>query len=153
MQTNNKIDPFTLLKWGGTAAAFYLGYKFLKSTGLIPSNATNLNDQIESKSYTLPNFWRSPAPEGKQVIILTANSVNKMIEDLWNSTGLFNDCESCMSGVLKSLHYKTQYSYLADKFFEQKGRDLTAFLKSYFNADELLPIWSYLDALPTYKSL
>ncbi len=150
--SKEKINPFDILKWGATIAAFYIGIKTIKGLGLLPSKESNLNENIESKNYTSPNFWKIAPPVNKLVVLLTTNAVNTLIKDIWRSVGFFNDCEECIIGVFKQLNYKTQYSYLAQKFYEQKGKDLTAFLKEHFNDKELYPIWKHLDNLPTYKN-
>ena len=76
---------------------------------------------------------------------------DKFIKDLKDSTGILNDCEECMQGLLKQINYKTQYSFIADNFLRKYGQDLTGFLKNYFSESELFPVWQHLNNIPTYK--
>ena len=84
-------------------------------------------------------------------MLFTKAYTDKIVKDIYDSTGFFNDCEECIKGALKNIKYKTQYSYIADKFYLKYGKDMTAFIKDAFNANELYTSWQYLESLPSYK--
>lgn len=150
-------DPGSVFKWGLVVAGGYVVYTMLKKFGLIPSaaltEAGNLNDTIELKDYTSPNFWKQAAPSGYQSMIFTTASTPALIDKLWDAHGFFNDCEECIPAVIKQVNYKTQYSWLADNFQKKYNQDLTAYLKNYFSEQELYSSWKHLDSLPTYKKI
>lgn len=149
--------PFIIFQYGIYAAGLFVVYKTLKGIGLIKSGeqqaAQNLNNTIEFKDWTTNSFYKKAAPTGYNVILFNAAGTQKLITDIYNSAGIFNDCEECIKGSLKSIKYKTQYSWLAYNFYLKYGKDMTAYIKNYFNADELYDSWLYLENLPTYKKI
>lgn len=150
-----KTDPLELAKYGLLIAGIYLVYKVFKGTGLIPSatdtQAADLNLKIDFKEYTKPDFYKKPAPAGYESPLFTQAATDQKITEIYNSTGFFNDCEDCIIGTLKTLTYKTQYSWLADNFYKKYKKDMTSFIKASFNEKELYPAWTHLEALPTYR--
>ena len=150
--TSNKITPKDVVSWALAGAALFAIYKVLKGTGLITTGqdkeAEQLNDTALFEDYTKPTFWKQTPPAGKKVV--TYADSEKWIDDMWNTTGFFNDDEEAMVNLIRQLQYKTQYSFLADKFAQEKGEDLTAYLKNYFSESELYPVWKHLKDLPTY---
>ena len=150
-----KTDPLEIAKWGLLLAGGYLVFKFFKGTGLIPSaqdqQAANLNLNVDRKDWIKPDFYKKPAPSGYESPLFTAAATESMISEIYDSRGFFNDCESCIVGALRKINYKTQYSWLANAFYNKYKRDMTAYIKEGFNETELYPAWLHLDALPTYR--
>jgi len=152
-----KTDPLEIAKWGILVAGGYLVFKIFKGTGLIPSQqaqaAEDLNLKVDSKVWSKPTFWKQTPPSGYQSMIFNVATTDSLIKKVYDSTGWLNDCEDCIIGVLKSITYQTQYSYLADKFNQKYGRDMTTFIKDAFNSQELFPGWSHIESRPAYKKL
>lgn len=150
-----KTDPLELAKYGLLAVGFYMAYRVMKGAGLIPSasdaQAADLNLKIDFKDYTKPEFYKKAPPAGYEAPLFTAAATDKLITDIYKSTGVFNDCEECIVGAIKSINYKTQYSWLAANFYKKYKKDLTSFIKEYFNEKELYPAWTHLEALPVYR--
>lgn len=150
-----KTDPLDIAKWGILLAGGYLVFTFFKRTGLIPSaadqQATNLDQTVDRKDWTKADFYKKPAPSGYEVVLYTAASTERLIKDIYDSRGFFNDCESCILGTLRKLQYKTQYSWLANAFYNKYRKDMTAYIREGFNETDLYPAWLHLDSLPTYR--
>ena len=150
-----KTDPLDIAKWGILIAGGYLVFKIFKGTGLIKdvqSQAVdNLNLQIDQKVWTKPTFWKLTPPMGYESMLFTQSSTQDLIKKIHNSVGLLNDCEDCIIGILKSINYQTQYSWLAYNFYNKYGKDMTAFIKGAFNSNELYPGWQHLETRPPYK--
>lgn len=125
MQKNDKI----ILIGAGAVALVYFGVlnPLFKYLGLKQSEETiNLdNEAVNPLSFWSPNFWRTVS--GAK--ILTSAAVENMATDIYNSFGLFNDCEECVISIFKQLNYKTQVSYLSDYFYKKYGFDLLSFLR------------------------
>ena len=160
--TSNKITPKDVVSWALAGAALFAIYKVLKGTGLIESKADKeteeLNDKVLFKDWTKPTFWKETPPAGKKVV--TFADWETWIKDMQDSTaniftsiitfGVIQDEEEKMLNLIRQIQYKVQYSFLADKYQQQYGEDLTGYLKNYFNEDELYPAWKHLENLPTY---
>ena len=150
-----KTDPLDIAKWGILLAGGYLVFTFFKRTGLIPSatdqQASNLDIKIDSKDWTKPDFYKKPAPTGYEAILYTVSATQNMINDIYDSRGFFNDCESCIVGTLRKIQYKTQYSWLANAFYNKYKKDMTAYIREGFNETELYPAWLHLESLPVYR--
>ena len=154
---NKNINPIEVAKWGAVLLGGFLLFKVLRGTGLLPDKteqkANDLNNSVTTEKWTNSNFWKLQAPAGYQSMAFTVVSTDNLITALWDSTGTFNDDEEKMQGTLRQINYKSQYSWLAYKFYEKYGKDLTGYLKDAFSAEELYPVWSYLNTLPTYKKI
>lgn len=150
-----QTDPLEIAKWGILLAGGYLVFKIFKGTGLIPSQqqtqADNLNLSVDQKEWTKPSFWKKPAPAGYEAMGYTVSGTEKLILDVYQSVGIFNDDEDKILGVLRAINYQTQYSFLADKFLGKYGKDMTSYIKDAFNAQELYPGWSHIEKLPAYR--
>lgn len=154
-----KIDPIEIGKWALLGTGVFILYKTLKGLGLIKTGAaaeeqaqeeqaeiTNLS--IDEKDYTSIYYWKK-APTGYAPTLIPMAGTDYLVNQIWDSAGTFNDNEEQMQGALKTLKFKTQYSWLADRFLTTKKQDLTLFLKNYFSANELYPVWRHLENLPT----
>lgn len=156
-----KIDPIEIGKWALLGTGVFILYKTLKGLGLIKTGAAaqeqaqeeqaeSTNLTIDEKDYTLINYWRK-APTGYAPTLIPMAGTDYLAKQIFNSYGgaLFDDNEEQMQGALKTLKYKTQYSWLADRFLTIYKEDLTLFLKAHFTANELYPVWRHLDNLPS----
>ena len=154
-----KIDPIEIGKWALLGTGVFILYKTLKGLGLIKTGsgleeeekeekAESTNLTIEEKDFTLINYWKK-APVGYYATLIPMSGTDYLVNQIWNSTGTFNDNEEQMQGALRTLKYKTQYSWLADRFVTTKKEDLTLFLKNNFSANELYPVWRHIENLPT----
>lgn len=161
VQENNKIKPKDVINWGLVIIGGIIVYRVLRGTGLLKSRSEitaeqreeqleNQVEQSELKDWTNPNFYKQPAPQGYQVMVYTTSTADSWVEQLYNTHGIFNDDETAMKGLIKQIKFQTQYSFLASRFFIKYGKDMTAWLKEYYNTEELKAPFDYLNTLPTY---
>jgi len=150
-----KTDPFEVAKWGLLLAGGFMVYRIFQGTGLIKDAqgqaVENLNNTVDSKTWTKPTFWQQAAPSGMESVVFTTALTNDLVTKVYDSVGFFNDCEECIVGVLKQINYQTQYSWLAYNFYKKYGKDMTTYIKDAFNATELYPGWSHVESRPTYR--
>ena len=163
-QQKTQINPVMIGQWIVLGAGVFAMYKLFKGLGLIQSQqdqeAEKLNDKVLFQDYTKPTFWKQIPPAGKKVV--TFSNWENWITELEDSTaniltsiftiGIVQDEEEKMLNLIRQIEYKCQYSFLADKFQQKYGEDMTGFLKNYFNETELYPAWKHLEKLPTYAN-
>jgi len=108
--------------------------------------------QATTNSAWNPNFWRTQGST-----ILTNAAATNFVNQIWNSVGWLNDDFEKVFGVFKLLKTKSQVSYLAMKFQEQKQKDLLSWLLgggalSYpadrFSSEEVGQLVQYVNNLP-----
>lgn len=153
---------FEYLKWFILIAAVLVIYKILSKFGIVGAKteeekqeeeAQTINLNIDFKEWTNPNFYSKKAPKGYQVALIPKVGADYIVNQIYDSVGYLNDDEEKMFAALKILRYKTQFSFVADRFRILKQKDLVAFLKDAFSTEELYPVWRYLEGLPTYKKI
>ena len=80
-----------------------------------------------------PNYWRELQKSAypKKVFFVTANDANRIIMDLYDSVHVYlpiaPDADRIL-GIFSRLKYKSQISFIADKFQQKYNRDLLTFL-------------------------
>lgn len=125
MQKNDRY----ILIGAGAVALVYFGVlnPLLKFLGVKDSQDTVSldNESVNPVSYWSPLLWK----QTPGAIILTTAAVEKMVTDIYNAFGLFNDCEECVTAVFKQLKFKTQVSYLSDYFYKKYGQDLLSYIR------------------------
>lgn len=80
-----------------------------------------------------PRYWKTV----KEAKILTKASAEKLADDINDAIGFFSDDENKVYGVLRSLKWKTQLSYLADIFFQRHKMDLYQLLNRNLGNSEM----------------
>jgi hypothetical protein len=153
---------FEYLKWALFIAAVLIIYKILSKFGIVgpkseeekqEEQAETLNLNIDFKEWTNANFYNKKAPKNYQVVLMPMQGADYVVNQIYDSVGYLNDDEEKMFAALKILRYKTQFSFVADRFRILKQKDLVGFLKDAFSTEELYPVWRYLESLPTYKKI
>lgn len=122
-----------------TAALFGLGYLLVKPlfSGVADAlginnpntnaNNTALNNPLVADAWN-PNYWKQVQALGQGVWVNDDSDVDIMVDDIYHSlAGLF-DNDSAIIGIFQNLQYKTQVSYLADKFNQKQNRSLYSWL-------------------------
>lgn len=146
-------------KWAIFIAVLLVLWTILKKFGVVgektteekqEEEATELNLNIDFKDWTNPNFLTKNPPSGYQIALFTMSVTDQIVNGIYDSHGIFNDNEEMMLANLKKIKYKTQYSWVAKRFEQIHGEDMTAWLKNYFSEAELYPAWKYLSSIPTY---
>jgi len=80
-----------------------------------------------------PRYWKTV----KEAKILTKASAEKLADEINDAIGFFSDDENKVYGVLRSLNWKTQLSYLADIFFQRHKMDLYQLLNRNLGDSEM----------------
>ncbi len=124
----DKQQQETIIKYGiGSLVAYFLVARpILTKLGIIESDK-----QISIKNETLkintpwnPNYWK----QFSRPTVITDKVTDDIIYIIQDSFGVLADNYSAILNQFKKLTYKTQVSYLADKWQQQKGTDLLTFL-------------------------
>ena len=162
MAKNSKADQITpWIKPVTTIAGIWAGWRFvvkpiLEGLGLKDTDAElaskKLQDKVENyaadKNYWSPRFYQNP-PSGYVSMILTYQVSNSLAQSLDDAAGIFNDDESQIYAVFRSLKYKTQVSYLAYWFNKLYNKDLYQWLKGdVLNNEELQVVLKITEQLP-----
>ena len=125
MTDNNKI----ILIGAGAVALIYFGVlnPILQALGI---KTTVANRELDTASTDPGSPW-SPAmyKRVQNARIMTRDSAAKLASELYNSFGVFNDCEECAIAVFKKLSFRTQVSFLAETFAQIYGQDMLTFIR------------------------
>lgn len=124
----DKKQQEAIIKYGiGAVIAYFLVARpILTKFGIIKSdNLIKIEKEVlKVNSPWNPNYWK----QFKNYQLITTKVVNDMINTIENSFGVLSDNYDVILAQFKKLSYKTQVSYLADKWQQQKGTDLLSFL-------------------------
>ena len=112
---------------GGLLIYFGVLDPLFKALGITKKEETKIVEaELENPlSPWQPNFYKgkSGAP------LLTMGVAEQYARTIYDSFGLFDDCEECAIGVFKQLRYQTQLSFLSEVFFKLYQQDLLTFLR------------------------
>jgi len=124
----DKKQQENIIKYGiGAAIAYFLVAKpILQKFGIIKTDEEVIIEKelIKNESPFDPKLWKAKAGN----IIITKAVTDDIINKIQNSFTLVSDNYEAILAQFKRLSYKTQISYLADKWREKKGTDLLYFL-------------------------
>ena len=124
----DKKQQENIIKYGiGAVIAYLLVAKpILQKFGIIKSNSQIIveNELIKNNSPFDPKFWKQKTG----AVIITNLVLDDIINKINKSFTLAYDSYDEVLAQFKRLTYKTQVSYLADKWREKKGSDLLYFL-------------------------
>jgi len=103
------------------------------------------------EEYYTTTYWEKEF--GVPVIYLSSGAAAKKANEIYNSLGWVDDCETCMLGVLRSLKDGVQLSQVAHKYQGLRGRDLKQDLDGYFKSDgEVKERNNILSKLPPFRA-
>lgn len=145
---NERIDPNLLLIGGVAAMVLIVGgkitslFSFGKDSAEDKANAAQLQ-QLNNSNVFSPNYYKgkSGAP---LITVAKAFELGKIIYD---AKGYFNDDEAAVYGVFQQLSYKTQVSFLAEKFFDKYKVSLLGYLQSFLNETEMATVAAIVNKL------
>jgi hypothetical protein len=124
----DKKQQENIIKYGiGAAIAYFLVAKpILQKFGIIKTDEAIIIEKelIKNESPFDPKLWKAKSGN----IIITKAVTDDIINKIQNSFTLVSDNYEAILAQFKRLSYKTQISYLADKWREKKGTDLLYFL-------------------------
>jgi len=99
------------------------------------NSAQNLQTMV-NENYFSPAYYKQFAGAP----LLTVNTANAYCATIYDAQGWFNDDESAVYGVFHQLSYKTQVSWLAERFYALYGKSLLGYLNEFMNQSELATI-------------
>ena len=134
-----------VVKWAIVVAILFAIYKLMQKVGLIKTQSEEIASGLDLQDYTSKDYWKQKS--GAK--LFTIATTNAMIQKLLDAHHWYNDNEEQMTSVLKSIKYKTQFSWLVDNFQKQTGEDLIAWLRNYFSEKELEVGFNWIANRPT----
>jgi len=134
-----------VVKWVIAVAIIYAIYKLMQKVGIVQTAKEQTASELDLQDYTNKDYWRQKS--GAK--LLTVSSTNQLIQKILQSHHWYNDDEEQMTSALKSIKYKTQFSWLVDNFQKQTGEDLIAWLRNYYSDKELETPFNWIANLPT----
>jgi len=124
----DKKQQEAIIKYGiGAVLVYFLVARpILTKLGIVKSDKVLSieNESLKINTPWNPNYWK----QFNRPIIITDNVVNDMIATIEDSFGVLSDNYDVILGQFKKLSYKSQVSYLADKWQQKKGTDFLSFL-------------------------
>lgn len=150
-----------LLITGGALFLAYKGFKAFKglfeSLGLSSSEAdiNVINTAQDPGSPWSPNYYKALQAQGKNVMLFSVASIDNLAKQIYTSTGYVTDNWPQAFGAIKQCKYKTQISFLAERFKIKYNADLITWLPGgiwpadRFSNDEVNQAIEYVKKLPT----
>ena len=95
-----------------------------------------------------PRYWKTV----KSPQVITSAAVNSLVNFIWDAKSPstknpFTDDEKGVLARFKTLGYKTQVSYLAEKFMAAKNRDLYEYLNSFMSKEDMEALRTIVNGL------
>jgi hypothetical protein len=147
-----------------TGGALFIAYKafgafkgIFESLGLSNSAAdiSVMTTQQDPGSPWSPLYYKTLQRQGKNIMLLTQASADLLAKQIYESTGAFTDNWPPAFGAIKQAKYKTQISFLAERFKAKYNADLITWLpggmwpQDRFSNDEVNQAIEYVKKLPT----
>lgn len=151
------VMPFLLI--GGGILAFSVVKKILESLGIWDSQATKDLDAAANNpnSFWSPTYWQTVNPSNTGwTYAINRTTADAWAAEIYNSFGVFNDCEECAIAVFKRCRTKANCSFLAYAFQAAYGEDLLTFLRGGWwpqdrlSDSDVAVINDYINRLPNY---
>ena len=147
-----------------TGGAVFIAYKafgafkgLFESLGLSSSEAdiSVTQTQQDPGSPWSPNYYKTLQKQGKNIMLLTQSSADLLAQQIYNSVHFYGDNWAQAFGAIKQCKYKTQISFLAERFKIKYNADLITWLpgtiwpNDRFSNTEVNQAIEYVKKLPT----
>jgi hypothetical protein len=161
MTQKQKNDIKFYLLIGGGAFILFKGVSFIKGLfeGLgLTSSQSDINvsqSQTDPGSPWSPLYYKNLQRRGNNVVLLTISAADLLASQIYNSVGYFRDDWSQAFGAIKQCKYKTQISFLTERFKIKYNADLitwlpgTSYPNDRFSNDEVNQAIEYVKKLPS----
>jgi len=123
----------------GVIAVLALGKKLsgaFNFFGDSPDDKANAAIITSASAYFSPNYYKTKSG----AVLTTVAYANTWCQTVKDSNGYFNDDEAQVIGAFAQLKYKTQVSWMAERFYILYQKDLLGFLQSFLNDAEMAKI-------------
>ncbi len=160
----NKKDQdnikFLLITGGALFVAYKIfgGIKGLLETFGLSSSTEDINVVTTAQDPGTPwspTYYKTLQAQGKSIWLLTAASADLLAKQIYTSTGAFTDNWAQAFGAIKQCKYKTQISFLAERFKLKYNADLITWLpggvwpQDRFSNTEVSQAIEYVKKLPS----
>ena len=147
-----------------TGGAVFIAYKafgafkgIFEGLGLSSSAAdiNVTNTAQDPGSPWSPNYYKTLQRQGKNVMLFSQTSADLLAKQIYTSTGFFSDNWPQAFGAIKQCKFKTQISFLAERFKIKYNADLITWLPGgvfpadRFSNDEVNQAIEYVKKLPS----
>lgn len=149
-----KIETKDILMIGAGVIGFTILNKILQTFGIWKSPETKALDNIvnDSGSFWNPNYYKQFSSYSYAI---TTDQAAQYAKQIYDSFGMFNDCEECVKGVFRQLRTKANVSFLSEIFYRLYGQDLITWLRGgiwpqdRLSDSDVNEINNFLSKLPT----
>lgn len=139
----------------------FLLFKGLKKLGLLGQTDEEKNDEKLSAADALQDLNKdnalltdakkilktnTPTPAQLNTLLPNKNKFGQYVLTLMAADGAFNDDETAVYNVFKSMYSQYEISTFATTFKQVKGMDLYLYLKSFLDTDEMSEIYKIVSA-------
>ena len=145
-----QVKPEVLFKYALYGTGIYAVYKVGTMLGIFQTvqeqqEEQQLQNTLSSNAW-LPKFWRDYLAKygAGRVMALTDAAKKRLVQELWDARGWYNDDEDAIYAVFRQMNYQTSLSSLSEAFLKEKNRDLLTWLKDFLSEDELKNISSII---------
>lgn len=150
-------EKILLYSVGGLAAYNFILKPILEGLNLKDTAEEKAKEKLQTETENLPvnsDYWKPSYYKqvlgGKRSMIFTQASADNLCKRLMGAQGTFNDNETVIYGVFRQCNYKSQVSFLAERFFILYRKDLYTWLKEdVLNQTELNIVLNITSKLPT----
>lgn len=128
----------------------YLLFKTGQKIGVIETKATKAEEKNLSSDWLTPipyENWKKKT--GYKIPSAVENFViSGLVNKIYDAKGFFNDDEDAVYNFFRKLESKMQASATAFYFKKEFGRDLSAYLASFMNAEEIQKVTDIINMKP-----
>lgn len=151
------VNPETvtaIILIAGGVLAFDLVSKLLQGLGIWQSNDSKSLDAAATTAGSPwnPNFYKQYT---NYSYAISTDQATTLANSIYNSFGIFNDCEDCVKAVFNSLQTQTEVSFLSKVFTDIYNQDLLSYLRGgmwpqdHLSDSDVAQINKYVMSLPT----
>lgn len=154
--TVKKAMPFILV--GGGVLAFFVLKDILEKLGIWKDKDERTVDDTsdDPESFWNPTMWQKKPAGTNYTNPITLSTAKSYANEIYQATGVFDDCEECIKSVFRRLPSQAAASYVAFAFDLEYSMDLLNFLKGgtwpqdRLSYEDIAEITRYVTLLPKY---
>ena len=157
MATNSIQEKLIVYTLGGVAVYYVVVKPLLEALNIKDSDEEKKDKKLQEETENLAtkdNYWKpsfyKQVINGYRSMIFTQASADNLCKRLMGASGQINDLETVIYGIFRQCNYKSQVSFLAERFFVLYRKDLYLWLKEdVLNQSELNIVLNITSKLPS----
>lgn len=118
------------------------GFSFFGNDAQDQANQAVIN-QVTASNVFSPNYYKTVSG----AMLTTVAYADGLCKAIYDAKGLFNDDEAAIYGAFSVLKYKTQVSWLAERFYKNYQKSLLGFLQDFLNESEMAKVATIVSKL------